>query len=347
MADNIPDSYYNETPSAGVQERDIDLLVVEELASSIDFVHWFCSKVLPEQTVVFPVDVSQVEVKHSCLHLGDGHGESDIVLRFTDQAGGSHIYLIENKIDAAFTQEQAGRYRRRLQNIKLADDLDHGKTVLLAPLSFLESRLMAQDFDATISYEEILEFFNLQAESTSILELAYRYAYRQKFIQSAIDKKKYSGPVLNPDPRVSDFRAEYVKIVNAIAPDLKLGTLSKVKEPNAWIRYDNALPNTQQPRRFSLVHRPFERVEIEIDPDPARRDIALNRITKLISNEVDMDIAGRGKRYLYIFINTFKLEMREPISGQIESIQQAIRKLQRLRDWYNQNYDELKAALEL
>ena len=341
MTVDSPDLYYSETQSAGVQERDIDLLVVEELASSIEFVHWFCEKVKGS----LPATLGDVDVKHSCLHIGEGYGESDIVLRIKDQEGCSHIYLIEDKIDATFMPNQAERYRMRMNKIIEIDLLGSGKTVLLAPQSFLDSRISVAEFDVAISYELLIEYFDKQSNTSKIPELTHRYTYRRDFIQRAIDKKKNSGVVLEPDPRVCDFRAEYYSFVTSIAPELKLKPLSKVKEPNHWIYYPASLADAMQKSRFLLIHKPYDRVVIQITVDPVYMDRTIEKFAELCSSEPDMSILKADKSFT-VCIMTSGLDTRQAFSEQTNEVEQAIKKLLRLRDWYNQNRSVLHALLD-
>ena len=345
------DLFYNETPSAGIQERDIDLLIVEELTSSIEFVHWFCNSVSGGDKSRLPGTLKDVDVKHSCLHIGDGYGESDIVLRIKDQEGGRHLYLIEDKIEATFMPNQAERYRKRLKTIIDTDRLDGGKTVLLAPQSFLDSRSSVGEFDSQISYERIFEFFDKQSATTKIPELTNRYSYRRDFIQRAIDKKKYSGLVLNPDPRICDFREEYAKIVTTIAPELKLGPLSKVKDPNQWFNFPAALTDSMHPGRFLLIHKPYNqdgRVVIQVTVDEAYKDKTIAKFNELLVSEpgmhIDSKLASKSKSFA-ITIKTPGLDMRKPISEQMYAVDLAIKNLTRLLNWFNQNRSLLLAMI--
>ncbi len=95
-----------------VQERDIDLLLIEELWSNTDFQIWFLSK-----SIIF----SQLEskgailknVSHSVSGLGKCKGETDILIDFQLYDGIRLRIMIENKINADFMPQQLERYKER------------------------------------------------------------------------------------------------------------------------------------------------------------------------------------------------------------------------------------------
>src|ERR1700694_4959850 len=85
-----------------VTERDIDLLLVEELNCSPEFTRWFWSKITQKPATL---QTCEIKVAHSVSTLGEGAGESDITVDITDMEQGRRTrtqFLIENKIDARF-----------------------------------------------------------------------------------------------------------------------------------------------------------------------------------------------------------------------------------------------------
>ena len=78
---------------ASIAERDIDLLVMEELSVSTEFREWFSSRVFGE-----PIYQSEIGTWHSVSDVQ--LGESDLVFLFEAVDGPRTAVLIENKIDA-------------------------------------------------------------------------------------------------------------------------------------------------------------------------------------------------------------------------------------------------------
>ncbi len=86
-----------------VSERDMDLLFLEEMVSSQEFLNIFLSKInLPDATVC-SVEQSKVDVEY---------GESDMTV-IVEKSSNKYGLLIEDKIDAIAMPNQSGRYIAR------------------------------------------------------------------------------------------------------------------------------------------------------------------------------------------------------------------------------------------
>jgi predicted dithiol-disulfide oxidoreductase (DUF899 family) len=72
------------------QERDIDLLLAEELRMNNDFATWFTNQVAPDVQVGVPAFRTRISV------VEDG-SESDVVACFHREDGGVHRVFIEDK----------------------------------------------------------------------------------------------------------------------------------------------------------------------------------------------------------------------------------------------------------
>lgn len=115
-----------------VQERDIDLMLLEECHTSMAFCNWLVSRVYE-----FPHAVEFVGAWHSVIH--NQYGESDLVVIFKANDGSHQAILIENKIDATPQQQQGLRYRYRGEHgIEQGYWVDF-RTCLLAPQKYLAS----------------------------------------------------------------------------------------------------------------------------------------------------------------------------------------------------------------
>src|SRR5262245_25450683 len=90
-----------------VDERDIDLLLLEELEVSEPFRRWFWSSC----GLGYPEHCAMAGVWHSISH--PKFGESDLIVLVCDGAGPATALLVENKVDAPPQPDQATRYRRR------------------------------------------------------------------------------------------------------------------------------------------------------------------------------------------------------------------------------------------
>jgi len=138
----------NIIPIEAIQERDIDLLLLEEIKSNRSFTDWFLSK-----TIGKTENYKFIGAWHSLYQVG--LGESDLVFKIKNKSKGI-IFLIENKIDADFQSEQADRYQKRGQSRKEDGECDIFHTVLVAPKRYIKQN---DDFDYIIRYEMIKNGF--------------------------------------------------------------------------------------------------------------------------------------------------------------------------------------------
>lgn len=99
-------------PECGItrfQERDLDLLMAEELRVNPDFGRWVMAPFGLENALEFPATETTVSA------VEDGT-EIDVLARFARRDGGPHALMIEHKLDATERPEQLLRYRRRADN---------------------------------------------------------------------------------------------------------------------------------------------------------------------------------------------------------------------------------------
>src|SRR4051812_16735074 len=85
-------------------ERDIDLLLVEEIYASPDFVAWLAKR------VGLPCELSETKVLHSKRRTRNRR-EIDIFVEMHQVSGKRSALLIENKLDAFEQPDQAESYR--------------------------------------------------------------------------------------------------------------------------------------------------------------------------------------------------------------------------------------------
>src|SRR5690606_8759660 len=83
-------------------ERDIDMLIAEELRVNPDFCEWFVSHFGIDARISFPAMHTRVSV------VEDG-SEADVIATFETSIGPYGLF-VENKIDAALMPEQLERY---------------------------------------------------------------------------------------------------------------------------------------------------------------------------------------------------------------------------------------------
>lgn len=130
-------------------ESDIDLLLLEELTVSGDFLAWFCSR----------AGVQGAVLEGARRSVTDADGESDIVLWI--RAGGRRmVVLIENKINAPEQERQDERYHVRGRRLAETDGADHYLTAICAPIRYLDGLPSGSAYQHRISYEDIAGWFD-------------------------------------------------------------------------------------------------------------------------------------------------------------------------------------------
>ena len=179
-------------PLLYVSEKDIDLLLLEELTVSRPFGLWFARQ-------------GGLEVSDWAELVGAWHsvsdptlGESDLLAVWREQNGSRSALLIEDKIDACAQPQQGARYRLRGQKGIEDGDWDCFETCMVAPARYLESSKDGRVYGATISYEDVREFLGIGPHADE------RSSYRGYVLLSAIEQQRrgYSPEI---DEHVSRF----------------------------------------------------------------------------------------------------------------------------------------------
>jgi hypothetical protein len=190
-----------------VTERDIDLLVLEELHVSPAFAKWFF-----EQTCQLAFDGMQFwRAEHSVV--GPGPGESDLIAHYHSDPGETFAILIENKITAEPQPQQGERYRSRGELGVRTGAWSQFRTCMIAPNAYLGRTSDAAEYDSRISYESIRDWF-VQSGPTDI-----RSTYRARMIAAGIEQNR-RGYQHRHDPAVTDFWLKYWLLANAEGPEL-------------------------------------------------------------------------------------------------------------------------------
>ncbi len=212
-------------PVEAVLERDIDLLILEELWANEDFRTKFRSLVglSPGQDWKFK------GAWHSVCH--PTLGESDLVVEFSDPEGSLHAVLIENKVDAIPQPDQANRYRKRGE-VGIDEGLWQGfTTCILAPEYYLRNTPDAGLYETKVSYETLSELVG-----ASLKGFPERARFRQELLKHAIDQNR-RGYSPKQDDKVTLFWRNYWEGVTARFPDLRMKEPGSKPADASWIEF--------------------------------------------------------------------------------------------------------------
>ncbi len=227
MASGIHDLKFIES----VTERDIDLLVLEELCVSKEFRDWFSARVYG-----CPVLKSYVGAWHSVND--EVLGESDLVFIFDAEDGTTKAILVENKISAAAQPDQGRRYTERGDKGKAEGYWQEYQTCIIAPRKYLQSPTQAQEYDCQITYEEIMAYF------VSRRSVERRHDYRAKVVMEGVGQQRRGY-----QPKVSDamtgFASQYWQFVQEHYRELGMLEPKARAAGNTWVYfYPSGFPKT-------------------------------------------------------------------------------------------------------
>lgn len=134
-------------PVESIQEKDVDLILLEELSTDNSFCDWFVRELnLPNLT-----SVNGAWISISAFGLG----ETDILFSYNSNDKKTFV-LIENKLDWSFQEEQFNRYIKRADEYLRKKECDNAFAILIAPKLYCENQ---SDFENYLTYETIVERF--------------------------------------------------------------------------------------------------------------------------------------------------------------------------------------------
>ena len=235
-------------------ERDVDLLLVEELRCSAAFVRWLVSQVAEITNTSLRYETSEVTHSKRRLH---NRREIDICVTLKGQGDLPIILLIENKLDASEQVKQAESYQAEAKLLVVDRIAQAAYTILICPSAYAtEHATFASKFDLNISYEAIIE--SLAARAGVSGELGLRLRHRREMLEQAVTKAR-RGYEAVPLPTIERFNAKYFALAAQSFPMLKPGP-SMLKEgrpgeSKTMIFAPEALPDWEFLPQVRIVHQ--------------------------------------------------------------------------------------------
>lgn len=208
---------------ASIAERDIDLLLMEELSVSDEFCDWLSNKVTEGSDYH-----AAVGAWHSLVDAS--LGESDIVFIYLSRSSEQVAILIENKIDAPPQPEQAARYRQRGEKGVAEGFWDKFKTCVVAPQRYLESSKHDQVYDVEVSYEELEAYFSHCNSERA------RALYKAGLVREAIEQNR-RGYQPEYSSAMTEFVADYYVIAERDFPQLRMQEAKQRPSGSTWITF--------------------------------------------------------------------------------------------------------------
>ena len=302
-------------PVEAVQERDIDLLVLEELQCNSNFRDWFLL-----QTIGSLSHYAFIGAWHSLTQAG--LGESDLVFKIGTEKE-VILFLVENKVVADFQPDQAARYRQRGQIKKENGECESFYTVLLAPQKYMNGN---EQFDFCITYEAIRAWFLQQTN------LGSRAQYKAVLIEIAIEKlRRGYSPIVHEE--ATNFWWAYFYYANKNYPHLQM------RQPRPGMPKNSSFIIFQPidiglKKGDKILHKGYGVVDLQF---AGKGDQIADLVEKHAAQLTDeMEIVKAGKSAC-IRITVRKLDVTKGFEAQFDIVQDALQKANLLYDWARNN----------
>lgn len=193
-----------------------------------------------------------------------------------------HAILVENKIDATVQEKQALRYILRGEKGLSRGFWTSYSTCIMAPESYLKSVSDVENYQASISYERIRDWF--------IDHDTERYQFKKYMMHEAIEQNR-RGYTAVPDSRVTSFWKDYWEYSVRNYPYLRMARPGKKPANASFINfYPESLPKTYQ-----LLHKV---VHGFVDLQIPGMGPEIERVTELFS-DIEIEIAKAQKSVVF------------------------------------------------
>jgi len=296
---------------SGIIERDVDFLLMEELASSPEFLNWFARK------AGLSGEVRLASIAHSST---SATGETDIEVHL-DAAGSTVFILLENKVDAPLQPRQAERYRERAQRYAREGACARALSGLVAPAKYLGEHPLDLGFDFTVQYEQILAWYEQPVTPRDAR------AFRSAILRRALDRGTV-GWTLIPNESVTEFWRRYWELVRALAPELQMPKPTVKAETSAFVFFRPSL----LPKGVKLIHKArYGNVDIQFDGRAAQIDEITAKYGPRL--EPGMSIIQAGKSAV-VRIEVPTIDLTAPFADSEAAAREGIWAARLLLLWY-------------
>ncbi len=185
-----------------MQERDVDLFILEELYSDSGFADWFAAQ-------IGIAGAAFLSAEHSIsAKVNAKWGETDVLAFFLrDQT--RIAVLIEDKISAAFADTQCERYHERANEILSKGMATEYKTVLIAPQTYLAGVPKNEVWNSRLAIDDIALWFEQKGGSHAI--------WRAQAIRNCIKNAQKIYSATNEECRA--FSEDFSNYLKKSAPE--------------------------------------------------------------------------------------------------------------------------------
>ncbi len=310
---------------AGVSERDIDLLLLEEAQSETGFAEWLVEEALGEAS-----DLGEcVGARRSVTHFT---GESDLEIDYEDENGVVSRLLIENKVGAGLQPQQAERYRERGDSYLATEKCATYHTIPLAPERYFGEAGFAKGFGARVTYEAVLAWFG------SAKELGARRHYKCQMLQSAIEKGT-TGWQQVEDEGVTTFWRDYWLLAREHVPELEMAEPKQRASRASFVRFRT--PNL--PGGARVLHK-MRKGFVDLQLRGMGRRV--NELDRSFAAHIEEGMAvSQASKSAAVRIEVAVLDMNESVASQQTEVLAALAAARRLATWGQTHADLVAEAM--
>ena len=293
-------------PVESIRERDVDLILLEEL--SVDFV--FCEWITRE--LGLPIFENLFGAWRSMSAYG--LGETDIL--FSYESENKKIYvLIENKLDASFQDEQYQRYMLRAEKYIQNNQCDKAYSVLIAPKIYCENQTY---FERYMTYEEISSRFEKLSSKRNL--------FKSQLFKIASEKLRRGYQPINSEI-VQKFWSSYWEYKNENYPNLKMKKPGIVPLNSDWpMLYDDNLKGV-------VFYHKWYRGTTDAT-FKSFTDSVKYKIQEILPEEFELI---EHRKNFSVRLLSDKVDRKEDFQGQLDKIKSGLDNLEKLRVWLTEN----------
>jgi len=293
-------------PVEAIQERDVDLILLEELSTDNSFCEWFIRE------LDLPIFTSVIGAWRSISAFG--LGETDILFSYNSHEKRIFV-LIENKLDASFQNEQFNRYLKRADEYLTKKECDDAFTVLIAPKLYCENQ---SEFENYLTYESIAQRFEFIGSKRNL--------FKSNLLKIAIEKLRRGYQPTNSVP-VQNFWCSYWQFKEEKYPNLIMKKPDIVPHGSDWIRlYDDRLKNIVFCHKLGQgnIDATFKNFPEEIE----------FKIKELLPEWAKFEKHGKS---FSIRVFSGKIDRTKDFKEQIDAVENGLKNLERIRNWIIEN----------
>jgi hypothetical protein len=304
-------------------ERDVDLLLAEELAVNPSFADGL------KAMTGFAAETASVVDFH--VSKGNELGESDLIAVFARPDGTRFALLVEDKVDAPLQPEQASRYRSRA-----ARDVSEGiyaqfEVLLCAPRFYVESRPPSEfeGFDRLIPLEALAAILRDKGDARSV--------YRASFLENAASKRVNAWSRL-ADEGTDAFWDRVHDIAVREFPTLEMKP-PKLTKDSAWITFRPRFMPTKP--KWTYVAFKGDRGHIDL----TFSNVEAARFQLSVAHLLDPDMTVHqtsASSVVRLVVSGFSVPAG--IASEEEKVRAALSASERLVTFYRSNRGALDAA---